>query len=174
MNTLGLDGATLEGHVERLKKQVLSTEVTPEQPRLGPQEGVWVKAYSVCANDCPELGKEVKVSAQGRENGQLWQSHVGPSESNPRGAGMRASVGGLSQSVHHSPNRPVPLDAGQKGAAGNKKGSVKEEISKFSYKRLVGHLERKYQDIRNIFRTESGPRAQARLASPSPSPPRPK
>lgn len=174
--------------INSMKRQVLSSDVTPEvtKQRIGDHHdypGILVKSYSVCGEDNYENLGTVQVS-QKRDNSLLFKSQIevisngSLAVGGTKVPGNRANGTVLSQSMHHSPVRQndQPMNAAaDKVAAGNQKtGSVKEEISKFSYKRLVGHLERKYQDIRNIFRTETGPRAQARLASPSPSPPRPK
>ena len=176
------------GQKSPIKRQVLSSEVTPEPTKqlAGDHHdypGILVKSYSVCGRDNFDSMGAVESSPK-RDNNLLFKSQIEAvsggslAPPGPKLPGSRANGNMLSQSMHHSPARPadhMPNASGDKtGAGGQKNGSVKEEISKFSYKRLVGHLERKYQDIRNIFRTETGPRAQARLASPSPSPSKPK
>lgn len=170
-----------------MKRQFLSTEVTPESTKQLVSDHheyprIWVKSYSVCGEDNAD-GIGAVQSSQKSGNNLLFKSQIEPvtvvlGHPGPKIPGNRANGNMLSQSMHHSPARPAdqtPNEPGDKTGAGTKKNvaSVKEDFTKYSYRRLVGHLERKYQDIKNIFRTETRPRAQARLASPSPSPSKP-
>jgi hypothetical protein len=174
------DYQNLEAQHQR--KLVLSSDVTPETQKYistSQQDyvGHYNKSYSYYGDvrafengtnqdNCIEKERALhKPQLEGRSDRYLRDSDL-------RIPATRANGTVLSQSTHHSP--ACKTEGHQKATtvgAGKKSGSVKEEISRFSYKRLVNHLERKYQDIRSIFKADKNvPRAQARLASPSLSP----
>lgn len=169
--------------VDKIKRQVLSENVSPESPKhgnLNPNiQGLQVKSYSFYGdeeNSKIQSGRDINFLQRSEF---LQPADQTDKERAPRNAPTRSNGTMLSQSTHHSPARKYdnPSVTEQRGTQGPgkqysaKNSSVKDEISRFSYKRLVNHLEKKYQDIRSIFKSDANvPRAQARLASPSPSP----
>jgi hypothetical protein len=181
MSILQADYNNLE--TQHSKKLVLSSNITPESQKYhGTSQHNYTgnhmkshsfygetKAFENGASPDYSIEKEHKSlhkpQLEGRSDRYMRDSEMKP-------PATRANGTFLSQSTHHSPtsktdgHQQTPTVGGAK-----KKPSVKEEISRFSYRRLVNHLERKYQDIRSIFKAEKNvPRAQARLASPSLSP----
>lgn len=170
--------------VEHLKRQNYSENVSPVSPKynghMNPNiQGLQVKSYSFYGDE-----EHLKVNSGRDINSQRKSDFVQPiekaeKEKTSKNQTIRSNAGMLSQSTHHSPAKKyetVPSgDQRATQAQGKqysvKNNTVKDEISRFSYKRLVNHLEKKYQDIRSIFKSDANERrAQARLASPSPTP----